>query len=59
MCSRSFRASPDKSFQLSFKEQRTVLTGLIIVIAIAAYFHFYKRKPARPLSKADLDNYQG
>jgi len=36
-----------------------MLTGLIIVIAIAAYFHFYKRKPARPLSKDDLDNYQG
>jgi hypothetical protein len=36
-----------------------VLTGLIIVIAIAAYFHFYKRKPAKDMSKADLENYQG
>jgi len=36
-----------------------MLTGLIIVIAIAAYFHFYKRKPARPMTKRELEDYQG
>jgi hypothetical protein len=36
-----------------------VLTGLIIVIAIAAYFHFYKRKPAKDLSRRELEDYQG
>jgi hypothetical protein len=36
-----------------------MLTGLIIVIAIAAYFHFYKRKPARDMTPDELEKYQG